>query len=65
MPRRALFLVGKAFLQYRRLGGARSGVLPDFFIGAHAAVEGRSLLTRNARHYRSYFPGVRLITPNT
>ncbi len=63
-PRRALFLAGKAFLRYRRSGGARSGVLPDFFIGAHAAAEGWSLLTRDARHYRSYFPGVRLIFPD-
>lgn len=63
-PRCALFLAGKAFLQYRRSGGARTGVLPDFFIGAHAATQGWSLLTRDARHYRTYFPGVRLIAPD-
>ena len=63
IPRRALFLAGKAFRQYRASGGARTGVLSDFSIGAHAAVEGWSLLTRDARHYRSYFPSVRLIVP--
>ncbi len=63
MPRSALFLAGKAFLNYRSAGGTRTGVLPDFFIGAHAAVEGWSLLTRDARRYRTYFPTVRLIAP--
>lgn len=63
-PRQALFLAGKAFLKYRRSGGRRTGVLSDFFIGAHAAVEGWSLLTRDARYYRSYFPSVRLIMPD-
>jgi predicted nucleic acid-binding protein len=62
-PRPALFLAGKAFRQYRAAGGPRTGVLSDFFIGAHAAVEGWSLLTRDARHYRGYFPSVRLILP--
>jgi predicted nucleic acid-binding protein len=62
-PRMALFLAGKAFRQYRSSGGARSRVLPDFFIGAHAAVERLPLLTRNARRYRNYFPTVVLITP--
>lgn len=63
LPRPALFLAGKAFFEYRRRGGARSGVLPDFFIGAHAAVAGLALLTRDAGRYRSYFPTVALLAP--
>lgn len=63
IPREALFLAGKAFLAYRRQGGARTGVLPDFFIGAHAAVMGLPLLTREVARYRTYFPGVELVTP--
>ncbi|MGS1097546.1 type II toxin-antitoxin system VapC family toxin [Aquamicrobium terrae] len=63
MPRSALFLAGKVFARYRRSGGARTGVLPDFFIGAHAAVSGLSLLTRDTGRYRSYFSGLTLITP--
>jgi predicted nucleic acid-binding protein len=63
IPRAALFLAGKAFQRYRAGGGGRSGVLPDFFIGAHAAVAGLPLLTRDARRYRGYFPTVDLITP--
>ena len=63
MPRAALFLAGKAFLNYRAAGGARTGVLPDLFIGAHAAVSGWSLLTRDTGRYRTYFPTVGLITP--
>jgi predicted nucleic acid-binding protein len=62
-PRMALFLAGKAFTKYRRAGGTRTGVLPDFFIGAHAAVEDLPLLTRDARRYRHYFPTVILIAP--
>jgi len=62
-PRPALFLAGKAFQLYRARGGARTGVLPDFFIGAHAAVARFSLLTRDPRRYRAYFPGVELIAP--
>jgi predicted nucleic acid-binding protein len=62
-PRPALFLAGKAFRQYRAAGGARTGVLSDFFIGAHAAVEDWTLLTRDAWRYRVHFPSVRLITP--
>ena len=62
-PREALFLAGKAFQQYRRQGGSRTGVLPDFFIGAHAAVSGMTLLTRDPARYRSYFPKVGLISP--
>ena len=62
-PRSALFLAGKAYLQYRAAGGMRTGVLADFFIGAHAAVEQLPLLTRESRRYRHYFPTVVLITP--
>ena len=62
-PRSALFLAGKVFQRYRAAGGARTGVLPDFFIGAHASVEGWSLLTRDARRYRTYFPKLTLISP--
>ena len=64
LPREALFLAGRAFLDYRRRQGSKQGVLPDFFIGAHAAVSGLPLLTRDAGRYRSYFPTVRLIVPN-
>lgn len=64
MPRAALFLVGKVFTQYRRAGGLRTGVLPDFFIGAHAAVAQLPLLTRDVRRYRTYFPSLKLIAPN-
>jgi predicted nucleic acid-binding protein len=63
MPREALFLAGKAYLQYRAAGGVRTSVLSDFFIGAHAAVERRPLLTRDIRRYRSYFPTIDLIAP--
>jgi predicted nucleic acid-binding protein len=62
-PRMALFLAGKAFTQYRRAGGTRTGVLSDFFIGAHAAVEKLPLLTRDARRYRNYFPTATIIAP--
>ena len=64
VPREALFLAGKAFLQYRRKSGAKTGVLPDFFIGAHAAVAGIPLLTRDTRRYRTYFPKLALISPD-
>lgn len=60
----AAFLAGKAFLAYRRRGGMRHSPLPDFFIGAHAAVSGYGLLTRDAARYRTYFPRVRLICPD-
>lgn len=63
IPRGALFLAAKAFGAYRKRGGTRTGVLSDFFIGAHAAAEGLSLLTRDARRYRTYFPDVSLVTP--
>jgi predicted nucleic acid-binding protein len=57
-------MAGKVFAQYRVRGGTRSGVLPDFFIGAHAAVAGLPLLTRDARRLGFYFPTVELITPD-
>lgn len=62
-PRPALFLAGKVFQQYRAAGGVQTGVLPDFFIGAHASVEGWPLLTRDASRYRTYFPKLTLIAP--
>jgi predicted nucleic acid-binding protein len=64
LPRPALFLAGKAFVKYRRSGGRKSNVLADFFIGAHAAVLGCAILTRDARPYKNYFPRVPLIVPN-
>ena len=60
-PKAALFLAGKVFMQYRKAGGSRTGVLPDFFIGAHAAVQQLPLLTRDVGRYRSYFPSLKLI----
>lgn len=63
IPKPALFLAGKAFVAYRRQGGQRRNVLADFFIGAHAAVEGWPILTRDPRKYRQYFPTVELLTP--
>lgn len=62
-PRPALFLAARAHLRYRRRGGTRHGVLSDFFIGAHAAVRGLPLLTRDPRRYRDYFPALRVIAP--
>ncbi len=59
----AAFLAGKAFLRYRRQGGQHTTTLPDFFIGAHAAVTGLRLLTRDAQRYRTYFPTLPLIAP--
>jgi len=63
LPFPAGFVAGKAFLTYRRGGGARVSPLPDFYIGAHAAVAGYRLLTRDARRYRTYFPRVELLAP--
>ena len=65
MPRSALFLAGRAFVQYRRDGGTKSNVLSDFFIGAHAAVLGCGILTRDGRRYRNHFPSVGLVEPNS
>lgn len=64
LPRSALFLAGRAFLLYRREGGTKTNALPDFFIGAHAAVTGSGILTRDARRYRHHFPRVALVTPS-
>jgi predicted nucleic acid-binding protein len=63
MPLLALFQAAKAFTEYRRRGGIRTGVLPDFFIGAHALVERLPVLTRDERRFRQYFPSVELIAP--
>ena len=63
IPRPGLFLAGKAFAQYRRRGGSKTQVLPDFFIGAHAAVMAWPLLTRDAKRYRTYFPSLHVIAP--
>lgn len=63
LPYEAAFLAGRAFLHYRRRGGAKRSPLPDFYIGAHAAVAGYRLLTRDAARYRTYFPKLDLITP--
>ncbi len=63
LPYEAGYLAGKAFLAYRRRGGERRSPLPDFYIGAHAAVRGYRLLTRDALRYRTYFPSVELIAP--
>jgi len=64
IPREALFLAGKVFLQYRRKSGSKTGVLPDFFIGAHAAVAGIPLLTRDTGRYRTYFPKLEIKSPD-
>jgi len=63
IPLEAAFLAGKCFLEYRERGGRKRPPLPDFFIGAHAAVEQMTLLTRDASRYRSYFPTLRLVAP--
>ena len=63
IPRPALFLAGKAFVEYRRKGGAKGNVLGDFFVGAHAAVSGLPLLTRDPRSYLTYFPAVTVVSP--
>ena len=63
LPYEAAFLAGKAFARYRQRGGTRRSPLPDFYIGAHAAVSGYRLITRDARRYREYFPRLELIAP--
>ncbi len=65
VPREALFLAGKAFLQYKKRKGEKGNVLPDFFIGAHAAVSGYSLMSRDKGRFSTYFPGVELIIPES
>jgi predicted nucleic acid-binding protein len=64
LPWEAAFLAGKCFLAYRRKGGRKSAPLPDFFIGAHAAVARIPLLTRDVSRYRTYFPSLKLIAPS-
>ena len=63
LPYAAAFLAGQSFLEYRRRGGERRSPLPDFYIGAHAAVTAMPPLTRDVNRYRTYFPSVLLITP--
>src|ERR1700733_7868610 len=64
IPKEALFLAGKVFLTYRKSQGTKRNVLPDFFIGAHAAVMRWPILTRDVGRYRTHFPSVELITPS-
>ncbi len=63
LPYQAAFLAGKVYLQYRHRAGTKTSPLPDFLIGAHAAVMGYELLTRDPRRYRTYFPTLTLIAP--
>lgn len=63
LPKEALFLAGKAFLKYRKQGGTKASTLPDFFIGAHAAVQKWPLLTRDVKRYKTYYPTVKLVSP--
>jgi len=63
LPFEAAFIAGRAFVEYRRRGGVRTSPLPDFYIGAHAALAEMRLLTRDAKRYASYFPSVELIAP--
>lgn len=65
LPYEAGFLAGKAFLAYRRRGGERRAPLPDFYIGAHSAIRGYKLLTRDVNRYRTYFPTIQLIAPKS
>lgn len=63
LPYEAGFLAGKAFLAYKRRGGARRSVMPDFYVGAHALIGRMQLLTRDAARYRTYFPALKIIAP--
>ena len=63
LPWESAFLAGRSFVRYRRRGGGRRSPLPDFYIGAHAVIARMTLLTRDARRYRTYFPGLRVIAP--
>lgn len=65
LPWEAAFAASKAFARYRRMGGLREKVLPDFLIGAHAAIRGYAILTRDPAGYRSYFPDLEIIAPDT
>jgi predicted nucleic acid-binding protein len=64
IPKPALFLAGKAFQRYRRQGGVKNSILADFFIGAHAAVSRLPVLTRDTQRYQTYFPTIKLVSPN-
>jgi predicted nucleic acid-binding protein len=63
LPWEAAFLAGKCFLAYRRRGGKKTSTLPDFYIGAHAALAGYRLLTRDVARYQTYFPGLEILVP--
>lgn len=63
LPWAGAFLAGQCFVKYRRRGGTRRSPMPDFYIGAHAAITGLTLLTRDARRYRAYFPTLKLVAP--
>ena len=63
LPYEAGFLTGKAFLAYRRRGGAKRSPMPDFYVGAHAVVSRMELVTRDAARYRTYFPGLKIVSP--
>lgn len=63
LPWEAAFLAGQCFVKYRRRGGSRRSPMPDFYIGAHAAIAGLTLLTRDATRYRAYFPTLRIVAP--
>ena len=63
VPWEAAFLAGQCFVKYRRRGGTRRSPMPDFYIGAHAAIGGMTLLTRDPRRYRSYFPALHIVSP--
>jgi predicted nucleic acid-binding protein len=63
LPWEAAFLAGQCFIKYRRRGGSRRSPMPDFYVGAHAAIAGLTLLTRDGKRYRSYFPTLRLVAP--
>jgi len=65
IPKEALFLAGKAFLQYKKRKGGKTNVLPDFFIGAHAAIANYPLITRDKGRFSTYFPSVELIMPDS
>jgi len=64
LPFQAGFLAGKCFVKYRRAGGERRSPLPDFYIGAHAAISGLTLLTREGSRYLTYFPSLQLVSPS-
>ncbi len=63
LPKEALFLAGKAYIKYKKRKGTKNSTMPDFFIGAHAAISNMDLITRDVSRYRTYFPSVNLITP--